>query len=465
MTDLAVKVENLGKLYRIGQIVGYSTLRESLMNLAYAPFRRLRQTGDRRRETDSSGLRSPVLSHSSSVSGPPSPVPGQSPVPGHGNFIWALKDVSFEVKRGEAVGIIGRNGSGKTTILKILSRITAPTEGSVEIRGRVGSLLEVGTGFHPELTGRENIYLNGAVIGMKKAEVERKFDEIVAFSEIEKFLDTPVKRYSSGMYVRLAFSVAAHLEPDILIVDEVLAVGDTRFQKKCLGKMEEVGKAGRTVLFVSHNMVAVRALCTKTILLENARVAAIGETSDIVNHYLMDKDVASGGEVSIVPRPGAEVAFTRVWITDAKGTTTSHIDVKDQFRIWLEFVVSQPTDRAEISICLRNSSAVNVLFTSLSESCDGKTVALGTGRYVASVLINGNFLMPDNYLLMVCAHYRNVRDIDLRENVLSLTIVETGSAMAPYGSAGKSWSCVLGGVKWQLSGGEMPGSAVPQGLP
>ena len=251
MSDTAIKVENLGKLYRIGQIVGYSTLRESLMNVAYAPFRRLRQTGDRRRETDSSGLRSPVSSLRS-------PVPGQSPVPGHGNFLWALKDVSFEVKRGEAVGIIGRNGSGKTTILKILSRITAPTEGRVEIHGRVGSLLEVGTGFHPELTGRENIYLNGAVIGMKRAEVKQKFDEIVAFSEIEKFLDTPVKRYSSGMYVRLAFAVAAHLEPEILIVDEVLAVGDAEFQKKCLGKMGDVAKEGRTVLLVSHNMNAVR---------------------------------------------------------------------------------------------------------------------------------------------------------------------------------------------------------------
>jgi len=436
MNDVAVRVENLGKLYRIGQLVGYKTLRESLMSVATTPLRCLRST-----------------SHElSAMSHQP-------------NYIWALKDVSFEVKQGEAVGIIGRNGSGKTTLLKILSRIMAPTEGYAEIHGRAGSLLEVGTGFHPELTGRENIYLNGAIIGMKKAEVERKFDEIVAFAEIEKFLDTPVKRYSSGMYVRLAFSVAAHLDPDILLVDEVLAVGDAEFQKKCLGKMREAGKEGRTVLFVSHNMVAVRALCQKTILLENARVAAIGETSDIVNHYLMAKDVASGGEVSIVPRSGAEVAFTRVWITDAKGTTTSHIDVKDQFRIWLEFVVSQPTDRAEISICLRNSSAVNVLFTSLSESYDGKTVAFRAGRYVASVLIDGNFLMPDSYLLRVSAHYRGVRDIDLREDVLSFTIVETGSAMAPYGAAGRYWSCVLGGGKWQLIGGETPESAVSQGLP
>ncbi|MCX5998141.1 MAG: ABC transporter ATP-binding protein [Chloroflexi bacterium] len=452
MTEIAVRVEGLGKRYRIGQFVGYKTLRESLTNAITSPFHRLRhQPSDTGHEPSSDSRELSAMSHELARHEP--------------SHIWALKDVSFEVKQGEAVGIIGRNGSGKSTLLKILSRITAPTEGSVEIHGRVGSLLEVGTGFHPELTGRENVYLNGAIIGMKKSDIDRKFDEIVAFAEIEAFLDTPVKRYSSGMYVRLAFAVAAHLEPDILIVDEVLAVGDTQFQKKCLGMMEEVGKAGRTVLFVSHNMVAVRALCRKTILLENARVAAIGETSDIVNQYLMDKNVESGGEVSIVPRSGAEVAFTRVWITDAEGTATSHIDVKDQFRIWLEFVVRQPTDGVEISICLRNSSAVNVLFTSLSESYDGKTVAFGTGRYVASVLINGSFLMPDNYLLRVSAHYRGVRDIDLRENVLSFTIVETGSAMAPYGSAGKYWSCVLGGVKWQLGGGEIPESAVSPGLP
>jgi len=256
MNDIAIRVENLGKLYRIGQTVGYKTLRESLMWVATTPLRRLRST-----------------SHD------PSAMSHQP------NTIWALKDVSFEVKRGEAVGIIGRNGSGKTTLLKILSRITAPTEGYAEIHGRIGSLLEVGTGFHPELTGRENIYLNGAVIGMKKAEVERKFDEIVAFAEIEKFLDTPVKRYSSGMYVRLAFSVAAHLEPDILLVDEVLAVGDAQFQKKCLGKMGAEAQRGRTVLFVSHNMAAVQALCHTGIVLNSGRIDTVGPIGEAIHHY------------------------------------------------------------------------------------------------------------------------------------------------------------------------------------
>jgi lipopolysaccharide transport system ATP-binding protein len=202
-------------------------------------------------------------------------------------IFWALEDVSFEVKPGEVLGIIGRNGAGKSTLLKILSRITVPSSGFVEIRGRVGSLLEVGTGFHPELTGRENIYLNGAILGMKKSEIEQKFDEIVAFAEVEKFIDTPVKRYSSGMYVRLAFAVAAHLESEILIVDEVLAVGDAAFQKKCLGKMGDVARQGRTILFVSHNMAAVRNLCSRAMLLKNGRIEWSGAVEDVVRAYLM----------------------------------------------------------------------------------------------------------------------------------------------------------------------------------
>jgi lipopolysaccharide transport system ATP-binding protein len=202
---------------------------------------------------------------------------------------WALKNVIFEVKRGEALGIIGRNGAGKSTLLKILSRITEPSEGRVTIQGRVASLLEVGTGFHPELSGRENIYLNGAVLGMARAEIRNKFDQIVAFAEIERFLDTPVKRYSSGMYVRLAFAVAAHLEPDIIIVDEVLAVGDAEFQKKCLGKMSEVAGAGRTLLFVSHNMAAIQALCPRSIYLDSGLVMANGRTDEIVSNYLGDR--------------------------------------------------------------------------------------------------------------------------------------------------------------------------------
>ena len=251
MSDIAIRVDSLSKKYRIGtRFEKHKTLRETIAKLFSSTFR-----GWNRR---SSGK----------------------------EIIWALKDLSFEIKRGQVVGIIGRNGAGKSTLMKILSRITEPTSGYADIYGRVGSLLEVGTGFHWELTGRENIYLSGAIMGMKKSEIVRKFDEIVAFAEMEKFIDTPVKHYSSGMYMRLAFAVAAHLEPEILLVDEVLAVGDAQFQKKCLGKMDDIGREGRTVLFVSHNMGAIRNLCTAAIWLQTGKVIASAETYTVVNSYL-----------------------------------------------------------------------------------------------------------------------------------------------------------------------------------
>jgi len=398
MSDLAVKVENLGKLYRIGQIVGYSTLRESLMNVAYAPMRRLRQTGDRRqkteqktedgrRKTEESGLRSPVSSQSP-VSGPPSSVPG------HGNFLWALKDVSFEVKRGEAVGIIGRNGSGKTTILKILSRITAPTEGRVEIHGRVGSLLEVGTGFHPELTGRENIYLNGAVIGMKRAEVKQKFDEIVAFSEIEKFLDTPVKRYSSGMYVRLAFAVAAHLEPEILIVDEVLAVGDAAFQKKCLGKMESAAQAGRTVVFVSHNMAAVTRLCPRAILLDGGKLSQDGLAHQVVSIYL---ETGRGTKAArewpdLSKAPGNDIVRLRaVRVRTEDGKISDAVDIRRPVGIEMEYQVLKPGHVLVPNYHFFNEEGVCVFVASDLDPEWHRKPRL-VGRYISTAWIPGNFL-------------------------------------------------------------------------
>ena len=251
MPHVAIHCEHLSKQYRIGSPERYRTLRDAISTTAQAPFKLFKN------------------------------------IPRNGNgYIWALKDVSFEIKSGEVVGIIGLNGAGKSTLLKILSRITAPTRGVAKIHGRVGSLLEVGTGFHPELTGRENIYLNGAILGMRKTEIDRKFDEIVAFAEVEKFLDTPVKRYSSGMYVRLAFGVAAHLETEVLLVDEVLAVGDAQFQKKCFEKMREIGTQGRTILFVSHNMSAVRSICEHALIVEKGAVVAQGEINETVDRYL-----------------------------------------------------------------------------------------------------------------------------------------------------------------------------------
>ena len=271
--DVVIKVENLSKQYRIGAKEGYRTFRETLVDAAKAPFARLRSVLSKEHGAQHSG------------SYPMPYAPGSMPSSQHDDYIWALKNVSFEVKQGEVIGIIGRNGAGKSTLLKILSKITEPTEGRVELRGRVGSLLEVGTGFHPELTGHENVYMYGAILGMDRWEVTRKFDEIVGFAELEKFIETPVKRYSSGMYMRLAFSVAAHLEPEILLVDEVLAVGDTQFQKKCLGKMDDVSKEGRTVLFVSHNMGAIRTLCGSAVWLHNGKKMKTGSAYEVINEY------------------------------------------------------------------------------------------------------------------------------------------------------------------------------------
>jgi lipopolysaccharide transport system ATP-binding protein len=262
-----IKVDGVSKRYRVGEGKSYGTLRESIVNRLQAPFRSL----DRSR--------------------------------GEPHF-WALRGVGFEVHLGEVLGLIGNNGAGKSTLLKILSRITRPTTGLIELRGRVGSLLEVGTGFHPELTGRDNIFLNGSILGMRRAEIVSKFDEIVNFSGVEKFIDTPVKRYSSGMYVRLAFAVAAHLQPEILLIDEVLAVGDAEFQKKCLGKMGEVARAGRTIVFISHNMTAIEALCDRCVLLKGGIIEASGPTNEVIRGYMASMVQRNSGTVSLVSHPG-----------------------------------------------------------------------------------------------------------------------------------------------------------------
>ena len=299
MSDIAIRVENLGKQYRIGALqkngggYSYKSLRDSIASAASAPFRAARSL------LGKNGLRQ---DHQEDT-------------------IWALKDVSFDVKHGEIVGVIGRNGAGKSTLLKLLSRITEPTTGRVEIHGRVGSLLEVGTGFHPELSGRDNVYLNGAILGMKRAEIARNFDAIVAFAEVEKFIDTPVKHYSSGMYLRLAFAVAAHLQTEILIVDEVLAVGDIAFQRKCLGKMGEVAKQGRTVLFVSHNLPAISSLCVTGMILNQGQLTDIGEVSEIVRRYATTDSAETRTDLSLrTDRKGIGIArFTEVSVHDIHG--------------------------------------------------------------------------------------------------------------------------------------------------
>jgi lipopolysaccharide transport system ATP-binding protein len=324
MPDGVIRVEHLSKRYRIGALSRSAALRG--LPAAAARHDTLRDgIADLVRRGSRIGRR---LNPQSAIRNPQSQ-----------NAIWALRDVSFEVRRGEVVGIIGRNGAGKSTLLKILSRITEPTEGRAEIHGRVGSLLEVGTGFHPELTGRENIYLNGAILGMHRAEIDRRFDEIVDFADIERFLDTPVKRYSSGMYVRLAFAVAAHLEPEILLVDEVLAVGDVAFQKKCLGKIGKVSREGRTVLFVSHNMAAVEGLCPYTLLLQGGAIRAAGRTSEVVHAYTVSSPATSEGDLRAhrVRSGTGRVRFTAFEPIDSQGQRIGSVRSGDQVSFRLSF--------------------------------------------------------------------------------------------------------------------------------
>ena len=367
MSNIAIRVENLSKLYHIGKRQnGYQTLRDTIMDAFVAPFRRagklLKGQATGAAELDET--------------------------------IWALKDISFNVTHGEVVGLIGRNGAGKSTLLKILARITEPTKGYAEIKGRVGSLLEVGTGFHPELTGRENIYLSGAILGMKKDEIKRKFDEIVEFAEVSKFIDTPVKHYSSGMYLRLAFAVAAHLEPEILLVDEVLAVGDSRFQKKCINKMQDVGKSGRTVFFVSHNMSAVTRLCDRTILLDEGKIVADGRSKDVVSVYLNSehgmtpfrewKDTAKA--------PGSDVArLCAVRITTLDGEIKDSFSIKESVRVEMEYEVLQPGYMLLPHFHFTNDYGIK-LFVSIDNDPQWRKKPRPVGRYKSAVIIPGNLL-------------------------------------------------------------------------
>lgn len=335
MSDTVIKVENLSKQYRIGaRQQGYKTFREAIVDTVKAPLK----------------IASSLLSAPSSL------------MSSTNDTIWALKDVTFEIKRGDVVGIIGRNGAGKSTLLKILSKITEPTEGRVELKGRVGSLLEVGTGFHPELTGHENVYLYGAILGMDRYEVTRKFDEIVAFAELEKFIDTPVKRYSSGMYMRLAFAVAANLEPEILLVDEVLAVGDFAFQKKCLGKMGNVSKEGRTVLFVSHNMAAVRKLCLNCILIDNGNIKLFGKTDNVISNYLATnrKEATATVELPLLPSDthGRGIILR---LYNKAGKPQSQFKMGESWRLVFEFEILHAIEHVIAAVGLVSLEAVPII--------------------------------------------------------------------------------------------------------
>jgi homopolymeric O-antigen transport system ATP-binding protein len=357
-----IKVDKLSKQYRIGdgQQAAYSTAREALMSAIRSPFKALRSNGNNESAK-----------------------------------IWAVRDVSFEVKPGEVVGIIGRNGAGKSTLLKVLSRITEPTSGRVELYGRVGSLLEVGTGFHSELTGRENIYLNGSILGMSRQEVEAQFDEMVSFSEIGKFIDTPVKRYSSGMYLRLAFAVAAHLEPEILIVDEVLAVGDAAFQKKCVGKMSAVAREGRTVLFVSHNMTAVQSLCQRAIWLNEGRVLQDGSADQVVSNYLTHSFSPLAEQVwdDVLTAPGNEqVRIHKAAVRPLEGTAVDRITIRDPLMLEFEFWNLVPDARLNLSLGILNEGGVHIFQSDSTHNPEMRDRPFPVGLFRCTCYIPGDLL-------------------------------------------------------------------------
>lgn len=354
-----IRVQGLSKQYHLGGSVSpYSTLRETIMELARKPLR-LQKNGD-------------------------------------ASTIWALKDLDFEIAPGEIVGIIGRNGAGKSTLLKILSRITEPTVGSIELYGRVASLLEVGTGFHPELSGRENIYLNGSILGMRHKEIEDKFDEIVAFAEVEKFIDTPVKRYSSGMYVRLAFAVAAHLEPEILVVDEVLAVGDLSFQRKCLGKMGEVAQQGRTVLFVSHNMGSIGRLCQTGMLLEQGQMIFRGGIAEVIAKYTQDA-TASNAEISFPPNPEKKLQFRSTKLIDNKGKPSTELNRIHPFSVVINYEVRGRIEGAHLGIMLDRIDGTPVCYAADIDSAPEGIIDRRPGLYSTRVEFPGGVLNAGVY--------------------------------------------------------------------
>jgi lipopolysaccharide transport system ATP-binding protein len=411
-----IKIENMSKLYRIGgRKAAYGTLRDTVAETVLAPFRRLRRRngGEQREE------------------------------------LWALRDVSFEVAVGEVCGIVGSNGAGKSTLLKILSRITEPTRGRGVLYGRVGSLLEVGTGFHPELTGRENVYLNGAILGMKRAEIVRKFDEIVAFSEIERFIDTPVKFYSSGMYMRLAFAVAAHLEPEILIVDEVLAVGDLAFQKKCLGKMGEVAGLGRTVLFVSHNMVAVQSLCNRVVWLHKGEVHDQGLTRDVVANYLRTSISARAEQVwdDIGSAPGNEAVRVRsACVRPANGDPAETITVRTPILMEFEYWNLVPGAQLNLSVVVSTESGFPIFNTGPNYEPIWHGKPFPTGLFRSTFEIPGDLLNDGTHRVQLMI----VKDQSVVIfNIDDVLVFDVEESLEPRsGFYGKVTGAVRPSLKW-----------------
>ena len=424
MSDIALRTIGLGKTYLIGgEREAHRTMRDTLAQAVRRPIERLRHPG--------------AATHTSDT-------------------LWALKDFDLEVTQGEAVGVIGPNGAGKSTLLKVLSHITEPTEGRVEIRGRLGSLLEVGTGFHPELTGRENILLNGAILGMSRAEIKRKFDEIVEFSEVGRFLETPIKRYSSGMYVRLAFAVAAHLEPEVLAVDEVLAVGDASFQRKCMGKMGDMSRGGRTILFVSHNLTAIRMLCGRAALLDGGRLRAFGKTEEVLDTY-MAKSLEPGGERSWATKTEAPHG-ERVWLRAARvlqnGNCREDVDIDKPVQVEVDFVNESDGARLYLDFFVLDAYGATVLeapnnpeANTLKDEWFCRPHRRGVYRF--SCTFPGNFFNEGRYFVSLLIGSPSPPKVEMRtDRIASFEVVETGALRTP-GFPGEWYGVVRVPLEWR----------------
>jgi lipopolysaccharide transport system ATP-binding protein len=402
MTDIAIRAEHLGKRYRIGALTHrYDTLRDQLGGFG---------------NQMASRLRSSKMEKQSQLE----------------NEIWALTDVSFEVRQGQVLGVIGKNGAGKSTLLKVLSRVTEPTTGTLEIHGRVGSLLEVGTGFHPELTGRENIYLNGAILGMKRVEIERKFDEIVAFSEVEQFIDTPVKRFSSGMYLRLAFAVAAHLEPEILVVDEVLAVGDAEFQRKCLGKMGDVAQQGRTVIFVSHNMSAILRLTQESIVMEKGRILLRAISSEAVDAYLSAGHTKAGERIwrqDEIPSSAAPFQPVALRLRDGRGQVIDTVRSIEQVTLEMEYKLTAPITGLRIGFYLNTARSESVLtsFDTDDPAMFENYTNRPSGHYISRCTIPADTFNQGRYYLGVNASSYRIQRYFQDDQALDFNVDGSGA--------------------------------------
>jgi lipopolysaccharide transport system ATP-binding protein len=430
MSDIAIKVVGLSKRFRIGanqQLYNYKTLRDRIASTASAPFRGAKHL------LNGNGNGWPVKRNPRSET------------------IWALDDVSFEIEQGEVVGIIGRNGAGKSTLLKILSRITEPTKGYADIFGRVGSLLEVGTGFQPELTGRENIFLNGSILGMRNAEIKKKFDQIVAFAEVEKFIDTPVKHYSSGMYVRLAFAVAAHLDPEILLVDEVLAVGDAAFRKKCLGKMDDVARQGRTVLFVSHDMTNIATLCRQAILLGEGRVLNIGPAHSVIADYLAEKNVdRSCAEWPLSEAPGGEIAkLTKVEVSSGSGPGVSSFNLSEPITLLMEFAVLKDGVRLNPVFVVKNHLGASIFSSSNYEEAQWSDCPYDAGKFTTSCHVPAHILNEGKYSVdaMLVQEMRSVKAEC--ESAVGFSVFDDGTTRGDY--VGEWVGIVRPRCEWQTT--------------